>query len=136
MAVKLQLHRVMAKWLAGLTMGFRKREGQHAPVGDAAMPIQLRMAKKEEFVEPQRLFEALDGRDLSVSDRHWHLEVFSVTDQAQHRWVQVGLKGDQEFMLTLRLNSGAGAQPCLQALSSWLGDPSEAAQTSQIFHVA
>src|SRR6185436_7284254 len=85
-----------------------------------------------EIVEPQRLFEMLDGRDLFVSKHHWLVEVFGVSDQSEHRWVQLRVKGIEQYMLTIRLETGAGPGPAIAALSSWLSDPSEAA--SQILN--
>ena len=75
-------------------------------------------------MEPNRFFDMLDGRDLLVSDHHWRVEVFSVSDQAQHRWVQVGLKGHHSAMLTIRLEAGSGDQRAIEALSSFLRHPS------------
>ena len=94
-----------------------------------------RLAQKEQFVAPNRVFEMLDGRELRVSNHHWNVEVYSVSDQAQHRWVQIGLKGEHDYMLTLRLDSGSSGQRAIDTLSSWLRHPSDA-QTDQILNVA
>ena len=115
----------MVNWLNVMA-----RLGQH---DTATPPSQL--AQEQQFMDPNRLFEMLDGRDLYISDQPWHVEVFSVSDQAQHRWVQIGLKGDHEYMLTIRLESGSGVLPVVQAVSSWLHTPSET-RTEQILNVA
>jgi hypothetical protein len=86
-------------------------------------------------MEPGRLFEALDGRELSISGHNWQVEVYSVSDLAPHRWIQLAVKGDQPHMLTLRLEQSAGAQDAVMALSTWLGDPSET-QANEILNVA
>lgn len=102
---------------------------QHTAVAldsTTALPEQAPTTSQEEFVEAQRVFDVLDGSALSISGHQWLVEVFSVSDQAPHRWVQVGVSGDQNYMLTLRLNLGAGAQPAIDALSSWLDRPFEA----------
>jgi hypothetical protein len=63
------------------------------------------------------------------------VEVFSVSDHADYRWVQVGLDApDDHHMLTLRLESGAGPQSALSALSSWLHDPEK--RPSEVLNVA
>jgi hypothetical protein len=86
-------------------------------------------------MDAQSTFETLDGRDLFVSHRHWRVEVFSVSDHADHRWVQVGLHGSGDYMLTLRLPAGAGPQSAVSALWSWLQGPIER-RPSQILNVA
>jgi hypothetical protein len=91
-----------------------------------ALPERAPATSQEEFVEAQRVFDVLDGSALSISGHQWLVEVFSVSDQAPHRWVQVGVTGDQNYMVTLRLNAGAGAQRALDALSTWLDGPSDA----------
>jgi hypothetical protein len=85
-------------------------------------------------MNPQHIFDALDGRDLSVSRRQWRLKVFSVSDHDDHRWVQVGLEGPGHYMLTLRLDADAGPQSAIAALSSWLDHPE--ARPRQILNVA
>ena len=82
------------------------------------------------------VFTGLDGRDISISGHHWAVEVYSVTDQPGGRWLQLGLKGDdeeQDHLLTLRLPSGSGVDVAARALSSWLADPT---QMAEIVHVA
>jgi hypothetical protein len=130
MAVKLHGDVPMNNWLSG-AVGLLGTSITRYP----ALPPYQPPVAKEEFVEARRMFDALDGRDLYVSGHHWHMEVFSVSDEAQHRWVQLGLSGDQTFMLTLRLNAGAGEEPAIEALSSWLGRPSDV-PANQILNVA
>jgi hypothetical protein len=100
-----------------------------------ALTISGRTVRTEEFMDPQLVFEMLDGPDLFVSGRRWRVEVFSVSDHADYRWVQVGLDApDDHHMLTLRLESGAGPQSALSALSSWLHDPEK--RPSEVLNVA
>jgi len=68
----------------------------------------------------------LDGRAVTISDRSWRLEVYSVIDCAGRRWVQLALEGDPHYMLTLNLAMGAGLQRVLLALASCMANPSEA----------
>ncbi len=85
-------------------------------------------------MDPQSVFELVDGPDLLVSGQRWRAEVFSVSDGAGYRWVQMGLDGPDHYMLTLRLESGAGPQSVISALSSWLHDPEE--RPIHVLHVA
>lgn len=87
----------------------------------------------ERIVRPERLRAALEGRAVTVSDRSWRLEVYSVSDRDGRRWVQLALEGEPHYMLTLSLTMGAGANRALNALASCLANPSEAAG---IFNVA
>jgi len=129
MAVELQGDTFMTNWLSG-AVGLLGTSITRYPALPPYQPV-----AKEEFVEARREFDALDGRDLCVSGHCWHMEVFSVSDERQHRWIQLGLSGDQTFMLTLRLNAGASDEPAIEALSSWLGKPSET-PVNEILNVA
>ncbi len=80
----------------------------------------------ERVVRPERLRAALEGRAVTVSDRSWRLEVYSVTDRDGRRWVQLALEGEPHYMLTLNLTMGAGAKRALNALASCLSNPSDA----------
>ncbi len=86
-------------------------------------------------MDTQSTFEQLDGRDLVVSHRHWRVQVFSVSDHADNRWVQLGIDGPERRMLTLRLPAEAGPQTAISAISSWLHDPM-ARRLSQVLNVA
>lgn len=130
MAVKLHGDMSMANWRSG-AVGLLGTSITRYP----ALPPYQPLVTKEEFVEARHVFDALDGRDLYVSGHSWRMEVFSVSDEAQHRWVQLGLSGEETFMLTLRLNAGASEEPAIEALSSWLGKPSES-PVNQILNVA
>src|ERR1700730_4922085 len=53
---------------------------------------------------PKRLFDTLDGRIVSVSNQSWQVSVFSVYEDSDCRWIQLGLEevdGTQEHRLTL-----------------------------------
>jgi hypothetical protein len=123
--------------LAGL---FGKGRGSVTPpvqVDSRVVTDIQRPVRRADFVEPQGLFDALDGRELSTPGHRWHVEVFSVSDQAQHRWIQLGLNsGDRPHMLTLRMEPGAGVQHAVMALTSWLGDPAEAQAHADVLNVA
>ena len=69
------------------------------------------------------LFWELDGSELDASGRQWTVEVYSVTDQPSGRWLQLGLKGAQDHLLTLRLPNDGGTDEAARALAAWLADP-------------
>lgn len=62
---------------------------------------------------------------MSAFGRSWRLQVYSVSDFAGRRWVQLALEGEPHYMLTLNLAMGAGAQRALIALASCLANPAD-----------
>jgi hypothetical protein len=86
------------------------------------------------FVTAEELFVALDGRHVASRTDRYRIEVFSVRDEAGHRWVQLALRGaTSQRMLTVRLNPGDTAQHAIHTLASWLADP---AGSADVFNVA
>jgi len=69
------------------------------------------------------IFNALDGRCLSVDGHDWNVCVFSVTDANEHCWVQLALDGSGRQVLTLRLASIYDPEQALDSLSCFLTDP-------------
>jgi hypothetical protein len=82
---------------------------------------------------PSPLFTALDGRLVRASHHKWRVTVFSVFEEDDQRWVQLGLHGSRDYTLTLCLRPEEGASQAAAILSSWLADPSH---TSHIRNVA
>jgi hypothetical protein len=80
----------------------------------------------------ERLFAALDGSEVLASGRRFDLEVYSVTDQPTGRWVQLGLKGLHDHLVTLRLPRQSGLREATTALSEWLADPSHVAEILEV----
>jgi hypothetical protein len=83
----------------------------------------------EGFGDSDRLFAGLDGRAVAVRGRRWRIEVYSAWDQADRRWVQLALRGQEgepDFMLTLRLAATDGVRHAVLTLSSWLANPTKA----------
>ncbi len=70
------------------------------------------------------IFQALDGRDVSLSARSWHVEVYSVFEQQGTRWIQLLLKGPDEYSVAVRVGPRDTVTEILEALSSWFADPS------------
>jgi hypothetical protein len=87
---------------------------------------------RRNFVEPRRLFAALDGRELLVSGRRWRIEVFSVRDLAGLRWIQLALKGKSRLTLALKLDPGAGVRRVVEAVTTQLTAPSQLGDMSNV----
>ena len=82
---------------------------------------------------PEGFFGGLDGRVVTVSNRWWRVTVFSVYEDGDHRWVQLGLDGHRDYTLTLCMRRDEGVRHAVYILSSWLANPSG---TSHILNVA
>jgi hypothetical protein len=78
------------------------------------------------------LFGALDGRELIVLGRRWKVEVFSVCELGGCRYVQLALKGHNEYMLTLRVASGSDPRLLVPRLLTWLAHPSSSGEILEI----
>ena len=74
----------------------------------------------ESDLSAERLFRALDGRWIAVSGNRWRAEVYGVLQEGGWRWVQVGLHGARDHMLTLRTTQTSGISQLLLALTAWL----------------
>ena len=70
-----------------------------------------------------RLFAALDGSEVRTLGYRFDLEVYSVTDQSSGRWLQMGLRGHHDHLVTLCLPKESGISEATQALSYWLANP-------------
>jgi hypothetical protein len=75
------------------------------------------------YVPADRLFIALDGRDLTLAGGRWRIEVFSVSECDGQRWVQLALSGEKNGMLTMKVSPSDGAGRVLMGISSWIGEP-------------
>jgi len=88
--------------------------------------------KKMKLPKAERMFAALDGRDLLVRGQAWHLEVYGICEEAGRRWIQVAVDGPHHYMLTIALATQAGVRQAVRALSTWLEDPAETHQVLNI----
>jgi hypothetical protein len=80
------------------------------------------------------LFDALDGRHLVGGDSHARIEVFSIRDEADRRWLQLAVVTAADTrMVTLRLLPGQGPQHVVTTLTAWLANPTD---VDEILHVA
>lgn len=92
--------------------------------GEMAAPAQATTSSDRQPSEScEALFWALDGRDLVVLGRRWHVEVFSVVELAGRRYVQLSLEGLTHYMLTLRLKAETPVRRLIPAVLSWLARP-------------
>ena len=73
-------------------------------------------------VSPERLFQALDGTQLSVDGVDWQVQVFGVIDEPSRRWVQVALEGSRRSVVTLRLMDTQSPRQVARELSAWPSD--------------
>jgi hypothetical protein len=87
---------------------------------------------RRHFVDPKRLFAALDGRELLVSGRRWKVEVFSVRDLAGLRWIQLAIKGKSRLTFALKLDPGAGVHRAVEAVTSQLMSPTPLGDMSNV----
>jgi hypothetical protein len=81
---------------------------------------------------PEDLFNALDGRELIVLGQRWKVEVFSVCALGGCRYMQLSLQGDQQYMLTLRVTTGAEIPHLVPKLIAWLAHPSSSGEILEI----
>ena len=72
----------------------------------------------------ERLFAALDGRDLLVRGEAWHLEVYGICEDAGRRWIQLAVDGPRHHMLTIALATRHGVRQAVRVLTAWLEEPS------------
>ena len=75
-------------------------------------------------VDPDQVFAELHNLEFAAGGGHWRIEVYSVSDQGDYRWVQMAVAGTHDYMLTVRLPEGAGSETALPALAEWLAAPS------------
>ena len=73
-------------------------------------------ASRRESTPADTLFAAIDGRSISLCGHVYQLEVYGVTEASGARWLQLGLHGDGERLLTLRLPLGANVSRAMHAL--------------------
>lgn len=100
--------------------------------GPATAAPASRIGVSEPDAGPEALFGSLDGRELIVLGRHWKVEVFSVCAMGGCRYVQLALKGTQEYMLTLRVATGADQRLLIPRLLTWLAHPTSSGEILEI----
>lgn len=96
--------------------------------GTAAQPP----ASRPEAEHGEKVYWALDGRDVVVLGKRWHVEVFSVVEHGGHRFVQLSLDGPERYMLTLRVVPATPVNRLIQALLSWLTHPTASGDVVEV----
>lgn len=106
----------------------------------AGMPTGNIAARKATSVLPEptqiesceTLFWALDGRDLVVLGKRWHVEVFSVVEMAGRRYMQLSLDGPAQYMLTLRLAPTTSVRKLIPTVLTWLAHPTTSGEVIDV----
>src|SRR5262245_40898275 len=85
-----------------------------------------RDALDAEIPTPDDVCALLNDAVVTVAGQPWQVEVYSVSDLRNARWVQLGVTGASHHLLTLRLAEDAGADDALMAVAAWLENPANA----------
>ncbi len=80
------------------------------------------------------LFEALDGRNVSLRSRSWRIEISGVFEQEGLRWLQMTLRGIPPYSVAVRIAPLDTAAEVVEALRTWLAFPSKS--SSRVLHFA
>jgi hypothetical protein len=98
-----------------------------APGSESHDPAGLR-----DTTSPEALFNAIDGRAVDWGTLHYLVEVYGVTEMSDVRWLQLGLHGEPERMVTLRLPLGGDETSAMHALCVLLAESSAVALEEQL----
>ena len=66
------------------------------------------------------LLAQLNGRVIDGPGNPRHIDVYSIVDEGTHRWIQVGLRGDDCRTALLKLAYLADDDDAVTALKDWL----------------
>lgn len=78
------------------------------------------------------LFDALDGRYVSLGARTWRIEISGIFEQEGSNWVQLTLQGAPPHSVAVRIAPLDTATEVVGALLSWLKDPTK--PTGRVLH--
>lgn len=67
-----------------------------------------------------RIFQALDGHQLTASKKTWRMEVYSISDEGETRWIQVALHGLESHELMVAAPRSSDAKQIVSALRTWI----------------
>ena len=70
------------------------------------------------------LFDALDGRHVSLGSRIWRIEISGIFEQESSSWVQLTLQGAPPHSVAVKLAPLDTAAEVVSALVAWLKEPS------------
>lgn len=77
-------------------------------------------------------YSALDGHIVRAGGRSWRVILFSVRVDDGQCWVQLALRGPQDYALTMCLRSGEGARHVVGLIRAWLVDSSSVPQIRNV----
>lgn len=92
------------------------------PVEAETAVVSYAEAGYQPMTSADALFERVNGRTVQWGPLHYSVEVYAVTDEPDSRWVQVGLHGDLERMVMLRLPPGGDESSVIHALWTTLAE--------------
>lgn len=78
------------------------------------------------------LFDALDGRYVSLGRRTWRIEISGIFEQEGSNWVQLTLQGAPPHSVAVRIAPLDTATEVVGALLLWLKDPAK--PTNRVLH--
>jgi len=71
------------------------------------------------------LYQALDGRTVSVHSRGWRIEITGIFEQDGSSWIQLTLQGTPPYNLAVKIGAYETATEVVETLRSWLAYPSK-----------
>jgi hypothetical protein len=71
------------------------------------------------------LFQALDGRSVSVHSRGWRIEITGIFEQEGSSWIQLTLQGTPTYHVAVKIGAYETAAEVVETLRSWLAFPSK-----------
>jgi hypothetical protein len=81
-----------------------------------------------ETLDPDQLFDLLDGHVLPGSRRASRLNIYSICDGHGARWIQLSLRGQPDRSLTLQVSQHEGVEEILRKLTKQIdGTPADEA---------
>jgi len=71
------------------------------------------------------LYQALDGRTVSVHSRVWRIEITGIFEQDGSSWIQLTLQGAPPYNVAVKIGAYETAAEVVETLRSWLAYPSK-----------
>jgi hypothetical protein len=65
-------------------------------------------------------FDALDGKTVRVSGHSWRMMLFGEYEGAGRRWVQLALRGSQDYSVTMSLDPDDDTSQVVVHIKRWL----------------
>ena len=71
------------------------------------------------------LFQALDGRTVTVRSRGWRIEITGIFEEQGSSWIQLTLQGTPPYNVAVRIGPVDTPAEVVETLRSWLAYPSK-----------